>query len=798
MEDSQFTLKQRASSRILNLEKRKEYNSRRHKVEIGRLDAEAFANRTKYLRELFLDPETRHTYEWTALEKKILALDWYRNPEEYSDWCPAETEDMSTSLFSNLIFNYSHLAMVNIGSTVILCKLLNEFVNIGENYQIICMVVRSEIGEQEVEDSLRVGLIRRGEQKAETFGDKKVMLYSVPKPVDFQCICDGISFNIHSYSDEEFNLEKPCDLCDHRKIHLRTQLYLPEVCFKSHVVGLHVTSAIVESRRNYLAAVKKVDGSVHIVDITRMIQVTLEVIHKWIQKHAAFTEKVKELYRTLKEEAPKAAKEESDVPVADSETTKRCTGCLVTDDDLRELEAVRQMSVDFVLPFQPVKCFGLDVTSKAYRGVPIRRISQDTSIRFVYTSLENIGVVIPIYVVAVGGTKVCVWSVGNISEGGTREPIMEMKFPEDVRPTAVTATLGIGKDYTSVVAGKFIHEPLFYTTDDAGYLRLWTLSSNKCDATIRIDTNSLLSVDVNMKYPNLLVIGAETGKIKVYNIWKQCLGFRGKPPGIDFVRMATIPSYLPNVVYEHLRWYHPVVKVRWVNHTMVMAQYAEPLFSRESTNASTVAIWNIAKDIFDRDDAILCHRTFSQDMSNSWHLASRLVCLYGGHVSSLSGVISSDCLWSSDQGLVAISSDAIGQLHIYKPGIWTWADYDDGLCLARFKGDKDFHSRLLQRVKQEYKTLMNRQPTDSRDSMASSDLRKHRARFGDFVQDAHSQVETLKEEKMLKNDFASLPNWIRRTLKLNSDGEKLLKQIRNNLREREIKEHTLSSTAVQR
>lgn len=798
MDEAASPPKPRSSSRICK-ERRREGGNKKNKADVGRLDALAFARRAKYLREVFLDLEKRHTYEWTAVEKKVLALDWFHNPGEYKSWAPSETEDMSCRLFSNLIFNYSHLAMINIGSSVIVCRLINEFVDIGGNYQLICIIVRSEIGEETVQDSLRIGLIYRGEQTEETLDTKQMLIYKASQSHDFQCLCEGLSFNIHSGSKDEFNIYKPCEVCDHRKIEMRTQLLLPEVCFKAHLVGLEVTSAIVDGRRNYLAAVQKVDGTVHLIDITRMIQVTLEVINQWKVKYEEYVKMCKGSFskeNAISEPKDKEASHKGSSTSKGRKVKKRCTGCLLQDTDLKKLDEIRKLTLDFTLPAEPILCQGLDVSEEPYSGIPIRRISHETCLSFVYTSIESLNVVIPIYVVAVGGSKVCVWYIGDVNDGTAREPLMVMQLPDGIRPTDLTATLGIAKDYNSLLAGKFVHEPIFYTSDNAGYLRLWSITSKKCESAIQIDTNALLSVDVNMMYPNMIAIGVETGKIKIYNIWKQCWGVTGQPADIDFIRMTTIPSYLPNNVYEYLKWYHPVVKVKWVNDTFLLAQYAEPLYSKESVNASTVAIWNLAKDIFDRSDAILCHRTWSQEVANSWHLASRLLCLYGGHISSLSGVISSDCKWSSEHGLVAISSDATGQLHVYKPGIWTWADYDDGLCLARFQGNVDFHQRILDKVKQTSEGLINRQPADSRDAMASSNLRKHRGRFSDFVESAQLQLDILNRGGKLLNDYVNLPNWVKRTLKLNTETEKLLRQIHKNLREREIQEHISAGTTA--
>ncbi|GBE58822.1 katanin P80 subunit, putative [Babesia ovata] len=796
------------SSRLGTADRKPNGNARKGRYEVAGLDADAFARRTQFLRETFRDPKTRHAYQWTGNEKKMLALDWFHNPGLYNEWKPSETEDMASRLYSNLIFNYSHLAMVNIGTTVIVCRLINEFVDIYGNYQLMFMVVRTETGELEPQDSLRVGLVWRGEQSSKTIEGKEALLYSAPKSEDFQCLTEGISFNAHSFSSDEFGCFETCEKCQNRKVEPRTRLCLPEIFFKTHVVGLELTCAIVDSRRNYLATVQKVDGTVHIIDITKVLQVTLEVVHKWKTVHEEYVRSLRELKNRL-EGGPVTGgnAEGGDAPAppekphrgrgnsAAARAAKHCTACLLGDEQLKTLDALRQQTMDFKLPSDPITCVGLDVATESHKGVPFRRISNETCLTYIYSSIENLKVVVPVYVAAVGGSRICVWRIGDVNDGGTRQPFMQLEFPEGCRPTDVTATLGIARDYLSLVGDKFAHEPLIYATDDSGYLRLWTLGDNNCDASIQVDTNALLSVDVNKMYPNMVVIGVETGKIKIYNVWKQCMGVTGTPPDIDFVRMTTIPSYLPNDVYEYLRWYHPVVKVKWVNDTLVMAQYAEPLFARESANASTVAIWNMAKDIFDRNDAILCHRTWSQDLSYSWHLAARLVCLYGGHYASLGGVVSSDCRWSSEHGLIAISSDATGQLHVYKPGVWTWADYDDALCLARFKGDADFHCKILDKVTKEHENLMKRNASDA---MASADLRKNRAKFSDFMEVALRELELIRSEKALKNDFSSLPNWAKRTLKLNTDCERLLKQIQKNLRDREITEHNTSSNRVQR
>ncbi|GIX60904.1 katanin P80 subunit, putative [Babesia caballi] len=790
----------RASSRLSGQERRNEPVAKKKDPEIACLDTEAFERRTKFLREVFLDPKRRHTYEWTSTEKKILSLDEFHNPGLYKEWRPAETEDMASRLFNNLIFNFSHLAMVNVGATVLLCRLINEFVNIAGHYQLMFMIVRKEVGEQDTQDSLRVGFIYRGEHRDDRVFGSRTLIYRGPKKEDFQCLTEGISFNVHAYTSEEFRIYPPCEACRDRKTEMRTRLWLPEVTFKAHVVGLEVTSAIVNSRRNYLAAVKKVDGAVHILDVTRMLQVTLEVVHRWKVIHECYIKRCRDL-TTRVEYAEFAAALDIHMrgKVAEQLTPlippKHCTGCLLRSEDLRALDAIKQVATEFELPVKPIKCVGVDLATEPYKGVPLRQITEETCLSFVYSSIENLRVVVPVYLAAVGGSKICLWRIGDVNDGGVRQPILEMKFPEGCRPTDVTATLGIAKDYFSLASDKFVNEPVLYATDDTGFLRMWTVTSTECEAALQVDTSALLSVDVNKMYPNMLVIGVETGKIKLYNVWKQCMAVAGPAPDIDFMRMTTIPSYLPTEVYEYLKWYHPVVKVKWINDTLVLAQYAEPLHVAQSPNAATVAIWNLAKDIFDRSDAILCHRSWSHDLSQSWHLAARLVCLYGGHYASLGGVLSSDCRWSNYNGLIAISSDTTGQLHIYRPGVWTWTDYDDAFCLARYTGNEQFHTKILDKVIREQEYLM--QP-GAGELMPSSELRKNRAKFNSFIEIAAQELETIEVNKVLQNDFGSLPPWAKRTLKLNAEVEKLMKQTQKNLRDREISEHEMCGDRVVR
>ncbi|GFE53357.1 LPXTG-domain-containing cell wall anchor protein, putative [Babesia ovis] len=874
--------RQRSSQRSQAPERRREIGSRKAKYLNTGLDMEAFARRTKYLREVFMDPERRHLHQWTAAEKKILALDWFHNPLLYKSWSPDQSEDMAARLFSNIVFNYSHLAMINVGYTVTLCRLINEFVDIMGNHQLCLMVVRSEVGEQQPQDMLRVGLIWRGEQVTETLASRDTLIYTSPKSEDFQCLYEGISFNIHSFTNEEFQLYPPCESCMSRKTEQRTRLFLPEICFKSHVAGLSVSSAIVDSCRNYLAAVQKVDGTVHIIDMTKMLQVTLEVVHKWKLVHEDYIKRCRDLQNTLlgkmpsqpsrndsngdqldrdkssldqpnidqpNEDQSNGVQPSVDEPNGDqaenkqadnanssgstkqpsknskSSTTrqnrsgraklsskKHCTGCLLTEDDLKQLDTLRQQAMEFELQTTPILCKGLDTTTEPLKGVPIRQTFKESHVEFIYTSLETLKVVVPMYVAGIGATRVCVWKIGDVNDGGEREPCMTLQFPEGIRPTDVTSTLGICKDYNNLLTDKFQFQPLIYTGDDHGYLRLWSLGSSTCDASVQVDTHALLSLDVNKSYPNIIAIGLETGKIKLYNIWKQCIGdestagnntnnTQGHQPAIpsssnvDFIRMTTIPSYLPHDVYEYLRWFHPIVKLHWVNDCFLMAQYAEPLFVKESPNVSTVAIWNMSKDIFDRNDAIICHRSWSQDMTHTWHLSSRLVSLHGGHYASLGGVISSDCKWSQEHGLIAISSDSTGQLHVYKPGVWTWTDYDDGLCLARYTGDLAFHQKIYDRVSNEHEHLMKR---GSSDVMASSDLRKNRAKFGEYIKTASRELELLKQNGCLKNDFGSLPMWARHSLKLNANCEKAMKQILKTLRDGELAEHRLAHNPVDR
>ncbi|EDO08300.1 hypothetical protein BBOV_III007390 [Babesia bovis T2Bo] len=783
--------RQRSSQRTQGSERRREGSTRKMKFVNAGVDTEAFARRTKYLRELFLDPERRHAHPWTTIEKKILSLDWFHNPAKYKKWRPDQTEDMACRLFANIVFNYSHLAMTNVGYTVIHCRLINEFVNILGNYQLCFMVVRSEIGEQQTQDTLRPGLIWRGEQVSETLAERNALIYTSPMCEDYQCLYEGISFNIHTATLDDFQIKPPCEVCNARKIELRSRLYLPEIYFKAQVVGMAVTSAVVEGRRNYLAAIQKVDGTMHIIDVTKYLQVTLEIVHQWMLIHDAYVKRVRDLYKncgifTGKSEGNKAVRQKAKKGC--------CTGCLLTESEMKTLDELRNKAMDFELPSTPISLKGLDVSEQPFKGVAIPQFSRQSNVEFIYTSIENLRVVVPMYVAAMGTNSICLWAIGDVNDGGERQPLSVMQLPKGARPTDISSSLGIAKDYQSLLANKFQYEPLLYSTDDTGYLRMWSLGSSVCESALKIDSHALLSLAVNKRYPNLIAIGVETGKIKLYNLWKQCISLVGKSADVDLLRMTTIPSYLPHDVYEYVKWFHPVVKLVWVNDTFLMAQYAEPLYVRESANASTVAIWNMAKDIFDRSDAIMCHRSWSQDMTHTWHLSSRLVCLHGGHYASLGGVISSDCKWSNEHGIIAISSDATGQLHAYKPGVWTWTDYDDAFCLARLTGDAEFYKKVLERVTKEHDFLMNRNASEV---MASSDLRKGRSKYSQYIEIAKSELKQLQDGQPLKNDIASLPIWAKHTLRLNNSCEKMVKKILKNIHDVEIMEHNLANNPVE-
>ncbi|AFZ81261.1 hypothetical protein BEWA_006700 [Theileria equi strain WA] len=755
---------------------------------VGRLDSEAFARRSKYLRGIFLDPQKRHSYEWTLLEKKVLLLDWYHNPSYYENWKPAETEDMTNRFFSNLIYNYSHLSMVNIGPSVIFCRLINEFVHIDAPYQCVVMILRYVDQYGISRDELKIGMIWRGCEMEEMINGQTTQIYTPTKSDDYQCIYDGISYNIFSYTTDPFEKLGPCEKCTRADVHEKTTLATPKIVFSEPAVSMEVTSTRLNGTRNYLVAVKMKSYIVRVYNITDLITTTVKIAKTWDSARKIHV-------KTFNEKKNKISKDEI-----------ICTGCLLEESDLKMLESLRSEASSYQSAFKPIECLGLDFEAVHSKSIAIKRETLQSGLKFFHTSIISEKIVIPTFVAAVGSTNACVWELGNILNTKAREPLLEMRFPSDSFPTDISSSLGITQDLTTLEGHKWIHKHKIYTTDDNGFLRLWTFDSSACEAELKLDSNSLLSLDVNKKYPHLIAIGGDSGKVKIYNLLRQCMSTKGGSDN-EYLRFSVIPSHLPNVVYEYLNWYHPVMKVRWINDIFVSAQYSEPLYTKESTNSSTFAIWNVSKDIFDKEDAFLCNKYWSQGMesrNNTWHLASRLICLYGGHFGSLGGVLSSDCNWTDEFGLVAISSDNTGQLHWYKPGIWTWGDYDDPLCIARIKGNVEFHKNILDIVSREHKTLQKRNDYESHSyeystgTHSSSNFRKTKSSFTEYLNNAEIQLTLLEQNKTLANDFNSLPIWCRKTLKLSADEEKYMKLIQKSVREREMTEHTLLDTPISR
>ncbi|BAM41904.1 uncharacterized protein TOT_040000284 [Theileria orientalis strain Shintoku] len=738
---------------------------------IGRLDVEAFKRRSKYLREVYMNPEKRHLYDWTNLEKKILLLDWYHNPSHYEEWRPVETEDMMNKFFSNMLYNFSQLSMTNVGSTVTFVRLLSEFATIEVTYQCAALVQRFFRSNSTYYDELKIALLWVGSEFKGYMNKSEENEYRYPSFEDYQCIMDGMQYNLHTLTVNEFDGKGVCAECQKSQKESRTMLATPKIVFPEPVTSMEMTTAAWNGEKNYLVAVR-MENLVKMYNVTSLVKKTLEICKIWEGARKRFFEKVEAVRYRHRENV--------------------CMGCMLTEEDLEPLEGAAEVLEEYMMD-TPAEFEGLDEVELDWKTVSVMKNTHQTGLKFFYTALVKSKQVLPTFLASISTRKVCIWSIADLSKV-VHEPLKYLEFPEDTHPTDVSATVSVARSLEDLRRGTWLVEPKVYTTDDAGHLRLWTLSKG-LECTLRFDTSALLTIDVNKKYPHLIALGGDTGKVMIYNTHLQTMHSKDEESKPSLV---TLPSHLPNVVYQYLKWYHPVVRIKWVKDVFIAAQHTNPFFAKDSANVTTLAIWNTYKDVFDKEDAFLSNRYWSQSSESTnvtYHLGSKLMCMYGGHYGCLGGMMACDVTWTEEHGLFGVSTDTTGDLHWYKPGIWTWADSDDAMCLARMKLDRKFHENILEIVQREYSSILRESSTVVQ---GTGSFRKTRSNFQEYIEQAIEVLGEIDENKQLKNDFKSLPSWIKGTLRLTSDEEKYMRMIRREIWERETTEHENIKSAVER
>ncbi|UVC50141.1 hypothetical protein MACK_004011 [Theileria orientalis] len=738
---------------------------------IGRLDVEAFKRRSKYLREVYMNAEKRHLYDWTNLEKKILLLDWYHNPSYYEEWKPVETEDMMNKFFSNMLYNFSQLSMTNVGTTVTFVRLLNEFDTIEVTYQCVALIQRFFRSNSTYYDEFKIGLLWVGSEFKGYMNKSENNDLKYPNCEDYQCLIDGMDFNLYTLTLDEFDREGVCEECQKSQTAKKTTLATPKIEFPEPVTSMEMTTALWNGEKNYLVAVR-MENIVKMYNVTSLLKKTLEICKIWENARKRFLEKVES--------------------VKYKHTEKVCTGCMLKEEDLEPLDRANEILNDYMVETL-AEFEGLDEVELDWKTVSVMKNTLQTGLKFFYTSIVKSKQVLPTFLASISTRKVCIWSIEDLSKV-VHQPLKYLELPEDSHPTDVSATVSVVRSLEDLRRGTWLMEPKIYTTDDAGHLRLWTLSKG-LECSLRFDTSSLLTIDVNKKYPHLIALGGDTGKVMIYNTHLQSMHSEDEESKPCLI---TLPSHLPNVVYQYLKWYHPVVKVKWVNDVFVASQHTNPFFARESANVTTLAIWNAYKDVFDKDDAFLSNRYWSQSSESTnvtYHLGAKLLCLYGGHYGCLGGMMASDVAWSEKHGLFGVSTDTTGDLHWYKPGIWTWGDSDDEMCLARMKSDRKFHENILEIVQREYSSILRESSTVVQ---GTGSFRKTRSNFQEYIEYAIDVLNEIDENKQLKNDFKSLPNWLKGTLKLTADEEKYMRMIKKEIWERETTDHENIKSKVQR
>ncbi|EAN31999.1 hypothetical protein TpMuguga_04g00647 [Theileria parva strain Muguga] len=762
----------RPGIRVLEKDRKRDATGTDGKNVIGRLDSEAFKRRSRYLREIYLNPEKRHLYDWTNLEKKILLLDWHHNPSFYEKWKPLETEDMMNRFYSNMIYNFMNLSMTNVGTTPVYVRLLNHFQTFRVTYQCLAMIQRYFRSDSTFYDEFKIAWICRDSELKISSSDSGGVSYKQTSTDEYQCIVEGVNFNIFTITTDEFEKFGPCQECLRHKVVEKTTLRTPKIVFPLPVTAMEVTTTLIDNVHTYLLVVRMAN-LVRMYDITKMIQKTLEICKLWDEARQIYLKRYKEARKKL--------------------VDRLCTGCILTNEDFQRLDKQKQLLRPVTL-VKPHDFKGLDFGESTVKTMSTKRNTSQTGLKFFYTSFLKEKRVLPTYLGCVGVKRACVWEMYEVKEA-LNDPLITMELEDEAIPTDLSASLSVVKSSDDFREKKWVVEPKIYSTDDKGYLRLWNLSKG-LECSLKLDSNALLTLDVNKKYPHLIALGGDTGKLKIYNLHIQSMASSDQS-NLE-LGLLTVSSYIPNTVYQYMNWYHPLVKVKWVNDVFVAAQYSEPFFNKESTNSATLAIWNVYKDIFDKEDAFLSNKYWSQSMesvNSTYHLGSKLICIYGGHFGSLGGILSSDVNWSEDHGIIAVSSDNTGQLHWYKPGIWNWANSDDPMCLARIKSNVAFHQDILDKVNKEHSVIIREV---SGISHGTSNYRKTRSNYTQYLNEAMATLEQLGQKIPLLNDFKSLPSWAKKTLRLTTDEEKYMKMIKKEADEREKLEHYVIEYPVQR
>ncbi|CCF75440.1 hypothetical protein BmR1_04g06215 [Babesia microti strain RI] len=679
-----------------------------------------------FLRNTYNKPLNRITHEWSIKDKKALHLDWMHNIRDYESWFPPDRDDFRFHFYSNLPFSFQHLLHSTLHYSARHIKLLSN----STSDWLPVLTIHNIIISGNVNTSVCAKSVA------------KIMLVSMKKcckdniyPDDLQIRCDGMTI-----TNNEGN---------------EIKLVAPTIEFDDVVESIDVCNYS-RDMDSYLLAVKLRNQHVELYNIKEFIRQSVKALLS--------TENIAK-----------------------------------TSSSGRVIQMAREDS-SCCHDYLPIKfMYSSDVDKKLFPSHVVA----------IVTNLQNIAI----------------YPIKRISE--TEFDLEHLQIITLNPPTNHYFT-----DVSSPIC-LHGSQPILYTVDTSATLKLFQIFDKKViklamSLTIPeiIDKQALgsyykccLKVDVNLRFPNLVAVGGTTENIWIFDIVKVL----GSKPGVyyapqyvssslgsnhstkvnthaAFTRTANnnnnyskdcgrvekdvyhcvIKPYLPSQVYIHFGPLHPIAKLSWIRgaDALLAVQYGKFIKSHNAheidpaNKHSVWAIWNVAKDVQSPDDAIMRNKYWigrSNISTNKPVNNSRLVALYNGHFDSESGVLATDFKWSGQLGLVAASTDSARQLHIVKPGVWSWGDCDDEFAVARLEGDVNFFKNSLKHIQELSSRFCAEEST-----LDSTKQRRTRARFNVLENEAAKELNRIANglENPLKLEY--LPEWYRKQVTLPSDRDKMV------------------------
>ncbi|KAF8821195.1 hypothetical protein IE077_002334 [Cardiosporidium cionae] len=690
----------------------------------------------KRVRLIYKNEEERVKHEWTAREKGMVHLDWFRHPELYYDWTPAETDDILYMHKTTLMFAYSHLATTVLKQTAVFCKFLPfSFPHPRNGIWKTVLTLQRIPNEQFLAVHCVWKPIGLSESVVKhTENNREVSEYG---PV--------ISSNDAQIISSNHCIDTPSVACNFAGAFPVTALH--PLKLQKHTISMLVTgfTFLVADRHVEECGTTTSDkGRLYGNALNTQPRVLVALLF------SDFTFSVYDLTTWIHEEIAKlkASQNLQSMQFASSTLDENAMSdfCITSTSAICIFESTR---LGILQKDEKITAFqygtGFRCSSKR-RCLDMHRASTC----FVYTRYSaskqilptHIGVVIAFVsedekkkkfptdsFLSASSTcagKIFIFDISSYIENREKcvesTPICSGYFPIGCAPTGISGIPG----YCSGNSISQIY-PQFVTCDEGGYLRIWKISNFiapdipetiRCFCMQRVSMFPLLSVAVNQKHPYIIAYGNEFGLVKIYD-----LRYSSFPTSSDAylsnvastshdtssaeinadlctlqrngrAAVAGLLSPATGNVLEYHNRHHPVLKIQWIGHTFLGVHYGEPFTNKESSNGSFLALWRLSRDIYSGNDAFLQSKYWNVlrgpagEQEEYLHMFSRLTCMHGGHASSAEGVLGSDFIFCTQGcGLCCISSDGANQLHFFKPNLCMYADCDDPLAFGRLTGD---------------------------------------------------------------------------------------------------------------